>query len=154
MTPEAPPADLVPGEGLLWKMADVKGVLVRRVITGYMVTNFRCFVWDAERNVVRVNVPVSQANVKVEGKRSGKRTIRGGSFVVPKTADYLPPAMGEIVEMGDIVFRVEEKSFMIFRDVAEPSKVESLINLLKSRIRVPVGLGVDLLWKADRRELS
>jgi hypothetical protein len=69
---EPPPPELVRDEMPFWKMADVKGLIVRHLVTGYLVTNYRCFIWDVESNVVEVNVPVSLADVTVEGKRGGR----------------------------------------------------------------------------------
>jgi hypothetical protein len=142
-----PPPELVQGEMLLWKMADVKGLITRHLVTGYLVTNFRCFIWDVEKNIVEVSVPISLAELEVEGKKMGKRSMRGGSFIVPRTADYIPPPMGEVVEMGDLRFRVGGESVMEFREVAEQTKVKSLIEALRAQVRVPGGLGVDVLWR-------
>jgi hypothetical protein len=149
-----PPPELVQGEALLWKMADVKGLVTRRLVTGYLVTSYRCFIWDVKMNVVTVNVPIGLADVTVEGKRQGKRALRGGSFVVPKTADYFQPTMGEPVEVGDLFFRVEGEPVMVFRAVSEPDKVKSLIDALRARVRVPAGLGVDHLWKGPSEEVG
>jgi hypothetical protein len=142
------PSELVHGEMVFWKMADVKGLITRRLVTGYLVTSYRCFIWDVQSNVVRVNVPISLADVTVEGKRQGKRARRGGSFIVPRTADYIPPPMGEPVEIGDLFFRVEGEPVMVFREVAEPLKVQALIDALRVRVKVPRGLGVDSLWRS------
>jgi hypothetical protein len=146
----APPPDLVRGEAPYWKMADVRGLIVRHLVTGYLVTNYRCFIWDVERNVVRVNVPIGLADVTVEGKRPGKRSRRGGSFFVPQTVNYAQPTMGEPVEIGDLYFRVKGEPVMVFRDVAEPHNVKALIDALrahaKAHMRAPRGLGVDVLW--------
>jgi hypothetical protein len=147
---QPPPADLVPGEVLLWKMGDVKGLLVRRLVTGYLVTSYRCFIWDVSANLVKVSVPTALASVTVEAKRAGRRSISGGMFVVPKTADYVPPQMGEPVEIGNLVFRAEGDPVMVFRDVAEPDKVASLIETVRSRVRAPEGFGVDKVWKAPK----
>ena len=148
-----PPPDLVSGEMPFWKMADVKGLVVRRLVTGYMVTNYRCFVWDVETNAVTFNVPIGLTDVTVDGKRLGKRTKRGGSFIVPQTADYVPPPMGEPIEVGDLFFRIKGETVMVFRDVAEPLKVKALIDALRaherSHARPPRGLGVDALWKGS-----
>lgn len=148
-----PQPDLVRGEAPFWKMADVKGIVVKHLITGYMVTNYRCFIWDAERNVVTTNVPIGLAEVTVEVTRQGKRARRGGSFIVPQTADYVPPSMGEPVEIGDLFFRIKGEPVMVFRDVSEPLKVKSLIEALKAhakaRMRAPRGLGVDALWPSS-----
>ena len=141
-----PPPELVEGEAPLWKMADVKGLFVRHLITGYLVTSYRCFIWDVGRNAVTVSVPIGLADVTVEGTRQGKRTIRGGSFIVPRTADYVAPTMGVLVEMGDLFFRVGEKPVMVFRAVAEPVRLKALIDALRAQVRVPAGLGVDHLW--------
>lgn len=150
---EPPPPDLVRGEMPFWKMADVKGLVVRHLVTGYLVTNYRCFVWDVERNTVRINVPIGLTDVTVEGKRPGKRTKRGGSFIVPQTADYVPPAMGEPAEVGDLFFRIKGEPVMVFRDVAEPLKVKALIDALRAHERAharpPRGLGVDALWRSS-----
>ncbi len=150
---EPPPPDLVRGEMPFWKMADVKGLIVRRLVTGYLVTNYRCFIWDVERNAVRVNVPIDLADVTVEERRPGKRARRGGSFIVPQTADYPPPAMGEAVEIGDLFFRIKGEPVMVFHEVAEPLKVKALIDALKAHIRAharpPRGLGVDALWRGS-----
>jgi hypothetical protein len=121
-----PPPDLVRGEAPYWKMADLKGLVLRHLVTGYLVTNFRCFIWDVERNVVTANVPIELADVAVEGRRKGRRSKRGGSFIVPQTVNYAQPTMGEPVE------------------------VKALIDALKaharSHMRAPRGLGVDALW--------
>ena len=150
---ELPPPDLVRGEMPFWKMADVKGLVVRRLVTGYMVTNYRCFVWDVETNAVTFNVPIGLTDVTVDGKRLGKRTKRGGSFIVPQTADYVPPPMGEPIEVGDLFFRIKGETVMVFRDVAEPLKVKALIDALRaherSHARPSRGLGVDALWKGS-----
>jgi len=37
---EPPPPELVRGEAPYWKMADVKGLVVRHLVTGYLVTNY------------------------------------------------------------------------------------------------------------------
>ena len=145
-TRSPPPPDLVEGEAPLWKMADVKGLFVRHLITGYLVTSYRCFIWDVEKNAVTASVPIPLADVTIEGTRAGKRTRRGGSFIVPRTADYVPPAMGEAVEIGDLFFRIEGKAVMVFRAVAEPAKVKALIDFMRSQVTVPPGLGVDFLW--------
>ncbi len=144
-----PHPELVQGEVLFWKMADVKGLIMRHLVTGYLVTSYRCFIWDVEKNAVRVNVPISLTDVTVEGKRQGKRARRGGSFIVPKTADYVPPTMGEPVEIGDLFFRIGGEPVMVFRGVAEPVKVKALIDALRAQVRVPRGLGVDALWRSS-----
>jgi hypothetical protein len=149
-----PPPELVQGEALLWKMADVKGLVTRRLVTGYLVTSYRCFIWDVKTNVVTVSVPMGLAEVTVEGKRQGKRALRGGSFVVPKTADYFQPTMGEPVEMGDLFFRIQGETVMVFRAVSEPTKVKSLIDALRAQVRVPLGLGVDYLWRGPGEEVG
>jgi len=158
-----PPAELVKGEAPFWKMADVKGRIVRHLVTGYLVTNYRCFVWDVETNAVTTSVPIGLADVTVEGRRPGKRARRGGTFIVPRTADYLPPTMGEPVEVGDLVFSVRGERVMAFREVAEPLKVKALIEALraylKSHAAPPRGLGVDALWRGsgghgDRRAVK
>ena len=68
-----PPPGLVPGEIPLWKMADVKGLIIRHLVTGYLVTSYRCFIWDVEKDAVTVNVPITLAEVTVERKWQGKR---------------------------------------------------------------------------------
>ncbi|MDG6966588.1 MAG: hypothetical protein JRN23_04765 [Nitrososphaerota archaeon] len=145
-----PPPDLVRGEYPFWKMAEVKGRLVRHLVTGYLITNYRCFAWDVETDQVTASVPIEQAEVSVEGLVPGRRTRRGGSFIVPQTADYVPPAMGEPVETGDLEFRVKGETVMAFRGVSEPLKVKSLIEALRSHskahMRPPRGLGVDTVW--------
>jgi hypothetical protein len=147
---EPPPPELVRGEAPYWKMADVKGLILRHLVTGYLVTNYRCFIWDVERNVVRANVPIGLADVTVEGRRQGKRSRRGGNFIVPHTVNYAQPTMGESVEIGDLLFLVKGESVMAFRDVAEPLNVKALIDALrahaKAHMRAPQGLGVDVLW--------
>jgi hypothetical protein len=145
---EPPPAELVPGETLFWKMADTKGLIMRHVVTGYMVTCYRCFVWDVERNAVTASVPIGLAVTTVEGRRPGKRARRGGNFIVPQTVNYAQPAMGEPVEIGDVIFRVKGEPVMVFREVAEPLKVKALIDSLRAQVRVPAGLGVEVLWKS------
>jgi hypothetical protein len=145
---ESPPPELVQGEWVFWKMADMKGLIMRHMVTGYLVTSYRCFIWDVEKNAVRVNVPISLTDVTVEGKRQGKRAKRGGCFIVPKTADYVPPTMGEPVEIGDLFFRVKGEPVMVFLGVAEPLKVKALIDALRAQVRVPRGLGVDALWRS------
>ena len=140
---------MVQGEILFWKMADVKGLITRHLVTGYLVTNFRCFIWDVEKNIVEVSVPISLAETEIEGKKIGKRAMRGGSFIVPRTADYIPPPMGEVVEMGDLYFRVGGESVMVFREVVEPEKLKTLIEALRVHVRVPEGLGVDALWRGS-----
>jgi hypothetical protein len=40
---------------------------------------------------------------------------------------------------------------MVFREVAEPRKVKALIDALRAQARVPIGLGVDALWKSDAK---
>jgi len=135
---------------LLWKMADVTGLLVRRVVTGYLVTNYRSFVWDAGSDSVRVSVPAGAAQVTVEGRRRGRRTMRGGTFVVPRTADRVPPTMGEAVEVGDLFFRVADgRVAMVFRGVTEPDRVAALATRPGTDARPPAGRGVDSLWMAD-----
>lgn len=148
MTAIPPPPDLVPGEVPLWKMGDVKGLIFRSLVTGYMVTSYRCFVWDVKSNVVTISVPVTLADVTVVGSKRGKRVLRGGSFIVPKTADYVPPTMGEPVEVGDLLFRVDGEPVMVFRDVSEPTKVKTLVDTLKAKVRVPPGFGVDAFWRS------
>jgi len=131
-------------------MADLKGLVLRHLVTGYLVTNYRCFIWDVERNFVTVNVPIDLADVTVEGRRKGRRSKRGGSFIVPQTVNYAQPTMGEPVEIGDLFFRVKGEPFMVFRDVSDPLNVKALIDALKaharSHMRAPRGLGVDALW--------
>jgi hypothetical protein len=146
---ERPLPELVQGEMLFWKMAEVRGILIRHLVTGYLVTSYRGFIWDVEANSVRVNVPISLADVTVEGKRMGKRARRGGSFIVPKTADYVPPVMGEPVEIGDLLFRIEDEPIMVFREVAEPLKVKALIDALRAQARTPGVRSVDVLWKSS-----
>lgn len=145
-----PPPDLVRGEAPYWKMADLKGLVLRHLVTGYLVTNFRCFIWDVERNVVTANVPIELADVAVEGRRKGRRSKRGGSFIVPQTVNYAQPTMGEPVEIGDLFFLVKGEPVMVFRDVSDPLNVKALIDALKaharSHMRAPRGLGVDALW--------
>jgi hypothetical protein len=145
-----PPSDLVRGEGPYWKMADVKGLIVRHLVTGYLITNYRCFIWDVERNVVTANVPIDLADVTVEGRRKGRRSKRGGNFIVPQTVNYYQPTMGEPVEIGDLYFLVKGEPVMVFKDVAEPLNVKALIDALKAHakahMRAPHGLGVDALW--------
>jgi hypothetical protein len=143
-----PPPELVPGEALLWKMADVKGLITRRLVTGYLVTTYRCFIWNVGKNEVTANIPMSLTDVTVEGKRQGKRTLRGGSFIVPRTPNYVTSTMGETVEIGDLFFRVEGELVMVFRDVAEPVKVKGVIDAVRAQVRVPGGLGVDILWRS------
>gem|GEM_PF-7126313 len=103
-----------------------------------------------ESNVVRVNVPIGLADVTVEGRRPGKRSRRGGNFIVPQTVNYAQPTMGEPVEIGDLYFRVKGESVMVFRDVAEPLNVKALIDALKAHSKAhmsaPRGVGVDALW--------
>jgi hypothetical protein len=144
-----PPPELVPGEVLLWKMADVKGLITRHLVTGYLVTSYRCFIWDVAKNIVTVNVPIGLTDVMVDAKQMGKRAMRGGTFIVPKTADYVPPTMGEPVEVGNLVFRIESETAMVFRGVSEPVRLKSLIDALRTNVRVPSGLGVDVLWKSS-----
>jgi len=145
-----PPPELVRGEAPYWKMADVKGLVVRHLVTGYLVTNYRCFIWDVDSNVVRASVPIDLADVTVEGRRPGKRSKRGGNFIVPQTVNYAQPTMGEPVEIGDLLFLVKGEPVMVFRDVAEPLNVKALIDALrahaKAHMRAPRGLGVDALW--------
>jgi hypothetical protein len=147
---EPPPPELVRGEAPYWKMADVKGLVVRHLVTGYLVTNYRCFIWDVESNVVRVSVPIGLADVTVEGRRPGKRSRRGGNFIVPQTVNYAQPTMGEAVEIGDLLFIVKGEPVMVFKDVADPLNVKALIDALKAHskahMRAPRGLGVDALW--------
>ena len=147
---KGPPPELVRGEAPYWKMADVKGRIVRHLVTGYLVTNYRCFIWDVERNLVTVNVPIGLADVTVEGKRPGKRSRRGGNFIVPRTVNYAQPTMGEPVEIGDLYFRVKGEPVMVFRDVAQPLNVKALIDALRAHanahMKAPRGLGVDALW--------
>lgn len=148
-----PPPDLVRGEYPFWKMAEVRGRLVRHLVTGYLITNYRCFVWDVETDMVTASVPIEKGELSVEGLSRGKRTRRGGSFLVPQTADYVPPTMGEPVETGDLAFRVEGKTVMVFRGVSEPLKVKALVEALrahaKAHMKPPRGLGVDSLWMDD-----
>jgi hypothetical protein len=150
---QPPPAELVRGEAPYWKMADVQGRFVRRLVTGYLVTNYRCFIWDVETNTVTANVPIELADVTAEGVRHGKRARRGGNFIVPKTADYVPPTMGEPVEVGDLLFRIDGEPVMVFREVSEPLKVKALIDALRAHLkahaRPPRGLGVDAVWRGS-----
>jgi hypothetical protein len=153
-----PPADLVRGEAPYWKMADLKGLIVRHLVTGYLITNYRCFIWDVERNVVTANVPIGLAEVTVEGRRKGKRSKRGGNFFVPQTVNYYQPTMGEPVEIGDLYFLVKGAPVMVFKDVAEPLNVKALIDALKdhakAHMRAPRGLGVDSLWSEKGRAMG
>lgn len=150
---EPPHPGLVRGEIPYWKMADVKGRLFRHLVTGYMVTNYRCFIWDVETNAIRTSVPIGMADVAVEGRRPGRRARRGGSFIVPQTADYVAPVMGEPVEAGDLLFSVRGETVMAFSDVAEPLRLKALIDFLRvhasARARPPPGLGVDVLWRGS-----
>lgn len=148
-----PPPELVRGEAPFWKMADVKGRFVRHLVTGYLVTNYRCFIWDVESDEVSANVPIELADVTVDERRPGRRTRQGGRFMVPQTANYVPPIIGEPVEIGDLVFRVKGETVMVFREVAEPLKVKALIDALKGHVRAhmraPRGVGVDSLWRSS-----
>jgi hypothetical protein len=61
--------------------------------------------------------------------------------------------MGEPVEVGDLLFRVEGEAVMSFREVAEPLRVKALIDYLREHVnagaRPPRGLGVDTLWRGS-----
>lgn len=151
-----PPSDLVRGEYPFWKMAEVKGRLVRHLVTGYLITNYRCFVWDVGTDLVTASVPIEQGEIHVEALARGRRTRRGGSFIVPQTADYVPPTMGEPVDIGDLAFQVKGKTVMVFRGVSEPLKVKALVEALRAHARAhmrpPRGLGVDSLWLGDEQQ--
>lgn len=147
-----PPADLVEGEQLFWKMADVKGFFTRRVVTGYLITNYRCFVWDAEENVVRANVPVSRCEAVVSFMHRGVRSTRGGRFLQP-------PPMGErevddqdrLTTIGDVSFRVGDKTVMIFREVTDPEGVKRLVDSLRLRGDKPADERIDAVVIARSR---
>jgi hypothetical protein len=134
----APPADLVRGERLFWKMADVKGVFTRRLVTGYLITNFRCFVWDAETDKVKASVPIARCEVVVSNARAGVRSRRGGKFlpaVPPPAAEAVPakePEEGKPVTVGDLSFRADGETIMVFREVAEPERVKELVEGLRA----------------------
>jgi hypothetical protein len=150
---EPPAPELVKGEYLFWKKADMEGLVLRHMVTGYLVTNYRCFIWDVEKNAVTVNVPISLADVTVEGKRQGKRARQGGTFIVPQTINYAQPTMGESVEIGALVFRVKGEPVMVFHGVAEPAKVKMLIDALRVQLRAhqraPRESGVESLWRGS-----
>lgn len=147
-----PPADLVEGEQLFWKMADVKGFFTRRVVTGYLITNYRCFVWDAEENVVRASVPVSRCEAIVSFMHRGVRSMRGGRFLQP-------PPMGErevddqdrLTTIGDVSFRVGDKTVMIFREVTDPEGVKRLVDSLRLRGDKPADERIDAVVIARSR---
>ena len=102
---------------------------------------------------VGIPAAIGLADVTVEGRMLGKRARRGGSFIVPQTADYVPPTMGEPVEIGDLLFRIKGEPVMVFREVSEPLNVKALIDALKAhasaQARPPRGLGVDALWRGS-----
>ena len=149
----APPADLVHGERLLWKMADVKGVFTRRLVTGYLITNFRCFVWDAEKDSVRASVPISRCEIEVSSVRVGVRTRRGGSFMPTmqqgeQAGPNLQAPQGTSVTMGELTFRVDGEVIMVFREVSEPERVKQLIDGLKALWKVPADPRVEEVVRA------
>src|SRR5208283_5194404 len=133
-----PPADLVRGERLLWKMADVKGVFTRRLVTGYLITNYRCFVWDAEADAVRASVPIAKCEVVVSNARAGTRSRLGGRFVpsappaAAETAVEKEPEEGSAVTVGDLSFKADGETVMVFREVAEPERVKELVDGLRA----------------------
>lgn len=141
--PGAPPTDLVRGERLLWKMADVKGVFSKRLVTGYLITNYRCFVWDAEEDVVRASAPISRCEVEVSNHRFGLRSRRGGRFLPvepppppgPEQAGASDPPPEEKGTIGDLSFKVDGQVVMVFREVNDPQKVKELVDGLRARGR-------------------
>jgi hypothetical protein len=150
------PTDLVRGERLLWKMADVKGLFTRRLVTGYLITNFRCFVWDAEADVVRASVPVSKCEVVVSSLREGVRSRRGGKFL----PSMPPPAMAAEpspemkpepitkVTLGDVAFRADGETIMVFREVADPGRVKDLVDGLRALARPSADERVEAVIRA------
>ena len=89
-------------------MADVRGLFTKRVVTGYLVTNYRCFVWDGETDEVKASVPVARCEVVVSFMRKGVRSKRGGVFLIPPSAedpdvrdeDRLSDHRGRLVQGG------------------------------------------------------
>jgi hypothetical protein len=127
-------------------MADVKGVFTRRLVTGYLITNYRCFVWDAEADAVKASVPVTRCEVVVSNVREGVRSRRGGRFLpsMPPTPPTSAEAAtekeleeGQTVTIGDVSFGVEGETIMVFREVAEPERVKELVDGLGARGRPP-----------------
>jgi len=152
---QAPPTDLVRGERLLWKMADVKGTFTRRLVTGYLITNYRCFVWDAEADAVKASVPVTKCEVVVSNAREGVRSRRGGRFLpsMPPTAAEAEtekgPEEGGSVAIGDLSFRTDGETIMVFREVAEPERVKELVDGLRVRGRSSSDDRVEVIVRAN-----
>jgi hypothetical protein len=122
-------------------MADVKGVFTRRLVTGYLITNYRCFVWDAEADVVKASVPVAKCELVVSNTREGARSRRGGSFMpsmppTPPTESESEKEKGaeedQTVTIGDISFMADGETIMVFRDVVEPERVKELVDGLRA----------------------
>ncbi len=138
-----PPTDLVMGERLLWKMADVKGIITRRLIRGYLITNYRCFVWDAETDEVKASVPIDRCEVATFNLREGLKSKRGGRFVpLPPSPGEPPKTEGELiigakVQVGDLRFMVGGESIMVFREVTEPERVKLLVDGLRAAWKPP-----------------
>jgi hypothetical protein len=146
-----PPADLVEGEQLFWKMADVKGLFTRRVVTGYLITNYRCFVWDAETDAVRASVPLSRCETVVSFMRKGARSARGGRFMQPPTDEPASGVEDRLTTIGDVSFRVDDKTIMVFREVAEPEKVKELVDTLRVRGGFPADERLNTVVSAGQR---
>lgn len=151
--PAPPPADLIEGEALFWKMADVKGIFTRRVVTGYLITNFRCFVWDAEVDEVMASVPVPRCEAVVSYMHKGVRTRRGGRFMQPPLDDEPPKVVvqGELTTIGDVSFKVDDKTLMVFREIAEPEKVKRLVDILRLRAVPSTDERMNTIYIATRR---
>ena len=148
----SPPADLVRGERLLWKMADVKGLLTRRLVTGYLITNYRCFVWDAEADAVRASVPVDKCEVTVSNVHSGVRSRRGGRFLPTTPAADAGTGkkeeLGATVTIGDLSFSAEGEKIMVFREVADPERVKELVDGLRAVGKPSSDEGVEAVVRA------
>ncbi|MDA4121849.1 MAG: hypothetical protein OK456_01560 [Thaumarchaeota archaeon] len=143
------PTDLVMGELLLWKMADVKGILTRRLIRGYLITNYRCFVWDAESDEMKASVPIDRCEVETFNLKSGLKSKRGGRFVpLPPNPGELPRTEGELimgakVQVGDLRFLVGGEAIMVFREVTEPERVRQLVEGLRAAWKPPADQRVE-----------
>jgi hypothetical protein len=118
-------------------MADVKGVFTRRLITGYLITNYRCFVWDAEADAVKASVPINKCEVVVSNAKAGVRSSRGGRFlplVPPPVAETGPeePEERKAVTVGDLLFKADGETIMVFREVTDPERVKELVDGLRA----------------------
>jgi hypothetical protein len=121
------PVDLEDGELLLWKMASVKGFFHPRVLKGYLVTNKRCFVWDASEDRVLASIGLREKfQVTAKDVRQVKAPRRGGGRFMSADGPTVHRP-GEIVLRGDLRFVQDGREVMCFPGVVDPDAVVALI---------------------------